>query len=135
MVDPTPPQNTARASDSIATAKVVESQVVFTFAWPLSIDALVVVAASGDLQWVLLPSEHAEFNVNLGSTIWPIEEAPPEVVLKLATTPCRFARDLRGAPPNKAARSTLTYGDTPNGYYSKIQAKLLASGDYALIVL
>jgi hypothetical protein len=110
------------------------NHVLFTFAWPLSIDALLVVATSGELHWVLLASEHGDFNVSLGPSVWPIDQAPPEVVLNLSRTPYRYARDLRGTPPKRPALSRLTYGESPAGYYSRVPAKSLVPADYAVIV-
>ena len=122
-------------SRKLTVPQVVGDSVVFAFTWPLSIDAFLVVSATGQAQWLLLADEHDDFELSVGTESWPISQAPPEAFAALSQLEDRFGRHLHGRAPRNPAISKLTYGQPPAGYHSKVAPQRLLPGEYTVLVL
>ena len=109
----------------------VGTRIVFKFAEPVSVETLLVANASEDVLWDILAEEFQPIPViDASFRIWPINEAPPELLALLNDVRERDDLELATNGPRKRPLSEIVYGELPSGYREKTPAKTLLPGEY-----
>ena len=116
--------------------EVTPSGVIFRF--PIAVSLLVLaVSTADDMVWSFEAQEFEplpESATVSNAQLWPVDEAPPEIVKALRQMEKRAEQELAEFGPTKPLISSVAYGEIPTGYKSDSSAPRLPPGDYSVMV-